>query len=895
MDSIPTIDPLGNLIASDDMIIAQNGLWLRAFYQKEKLRTNVQRRLADNAQDPWALEHHGYLLLEDGERNQGLQALREAISHYPTLKTPGIDYSAKKRLVDETFAMLLEEDQPEALALADAIEPYLPESRRAEFYRVLTVRNLKAGRVEAAFKSNLQLCVDSITDASRMQMEPPTMEFPHRKIRADRWHRAVFLSAWQAANHEQRQLFEQLVRAELDQLAGSQRESLVEICQDMSFVHPDYLDMLANRMQDKVRPPFVEGVLLRLSASQDPRVAGRAAALLARLYHSAGQRLAAAWQYQRLREEFADVVLVGEQTGAALVAAAERESPGLQPYLQFAASGQSWAYGKPTTVFEEVEQTPVRRPTFGYGLSSLNGFAALESDHGPEQPLGMRWVVSQLPGTQIELRDPMGRATTALGAMFSNTRGGREPIVRTNGHYAVAVYDNSIVAVDGLRGHLESVTPILWRDARAGVSRPATSPVREFTIGETGLTRRLEYGASGRSAISLGCVTDRGVVFRRGGDLVCVDPESGEQLWLREDVPVESEVWGDEEYVFVHVDQRFSNGSNEARVFSVLDGSEVGQRMVPSQVSRVRMFGRYVVSWKKDVGPEFQKNFDPNRVVEGILQTGDRREADRRDRSAFGNHFEMRNVMNAARRIEWSRDYSNLAKAAWVGYSELAIYDPRDGRFEILSVLDGETRVLTKIETQLSSVDAIHVQKKTGLYVLAMGENSDGKVRGEVRYRSPISIRPLQNIELYAFSERGEMVWGVPARLSHFRQLPIFADGLPLLVFARQNEVDASRRKREFETVVLDVRDGRLLFEDRGTYRGSSRFRCTGRVGDEKIELQLPSQQGIWTLQFSREPRSPSLPYGYETSQVLKQNSRNVLGAVFDLFMPQPPDEEDDE
>ncbi len=60
-----------------------------------------------------------------------------------------------------------------------------------------------------------------------------------------------------------------------------------------------------------------------------------------------------------------------------------------------------------------------------------------------------------------------------------------------------------------------------------------------------------------------GPVNARMVCFQRMRNLVAVDPLTGDQLWVRQDVPQNSDVFGDEQYVFV-----LAPGKEEAAVLS---------------------------------------------------------------------------------------------------------------------------------------------------------------------------------------------------------------------------------------------------------------------------------------------------------------------------------------
>ena len=73
-----------------------------------------------------------------------------------------------------------------------------------------------------------------------------------------------------------------------------------------------------------------------------------------------------------------------------------------------------------------------------------------------------------------------------------------------------------------------------------------------------------------------GPVNARYVSFQRRRSIVAVDPLSGQPLWVRQDIPPGSEVFGDEQYMFV-----LSSGSSEASVYRSLDGELLGTRKMP--------------------------------------------------------------------------------------------------------------------------------------------------------------------------------------------------------------------------------------------------------------------------------------------------------------------------
>ena len=88
--------------------------------------------------------------------------------------------------------------------------------------------------------------------------------------------------------------------------------------------------------------------------------------------------------------------------------------------------------------------------------------------------------------------------------------------------------------------------------------------------------RKRMTGAVGVGVCSLGPVTPRGVVFQEQDRLKCVDPLSGEVLWMRTDIPAGCELFGDKEFVFAA-----DVSGRVAHVIRMVDGRLVGKRELP--------------------------------------------------------------------------------------------------------------------------------------------------------------------------------------------------------------------------------------------------------------------------------------------------------------------------
>ena len=75
----------------------------------------------------------------------------------------------------------------------------------------------------------------------------------------------------------------------------------------------------------------------------------------------------------------------------------------------------------------------------------------------------------------------------------------------------------------------------------------------------------------------LGPVTPNGIVFQEQQLLRCVDPLSGETLWLCDDVPMGSELFGDGNFlVAANVDE------GKTQVIDMVDGELVATRDLPA-------------------------------------------------------------------------------------------------------------------------------------------------------------------------------------------------------------------------------------------------------------------------------------------------------------------------
>lgn len=880
--TVPTDEPLGNLIIAQDQLITQNELRVRAFYQKAKLQDRVSERLAANPADPWALEHQGILLLEDGKRREALTSIRQAIANYPDDDSG--DSTAAKQLMVTTALAMLRDNVAGATELAQEIEPLIEgrSQTRKEFLRVMTANLLREGRVVEAARRNIDLFrKETQLQASRMVRDRVAL-MPvdsKRKMRQDRWHRALFVELWDRATPPQRDEIARLCSMALADVDAVAESRLVEVLQDLPFTNAIQLKLIREQIANEMTTAETEGRLRRLVDVGDGQQVGKALAMLAGLYLDNGSYPAATEAFRRLADEFADIVVEDDLTGGQLAANAIQEHATLRRYLDDSA----WKFGSVNV--SPLGDAPRSTSLNLAPLDTLTQTVPLDA----EQPfqrgaLGLQMVLANGTNKVLQGRDPMGypQDLATLNTALPGIRG-RDVRVRSDGHYIVASKGEAIVAINGLAAAEGGEEAIIWRDTGTeGAARTTSlSTVRTIRFGELGqsLSRTIESGRNQKSPISLGPVTRFGVVIRRYTELMCLDLVTGDPVWVRDDVPMEAEIWGDDQHVFVHVPEALPGFSRNARVFATIDGRELESRPVPDQMNRIRTAGRYVLAWDYESSGPLP---DPEVVLQEVLKS-DATMISPADRAAVKDEplldrIQLIDVLDPSQQPVWQKRWPVGARGAFVDDSTMAIYDPGLSRIEVFSIRDGRTIVDYRVELDFGRVDAIWAERRAGMLVVSLAENTTGRSGGKTIHRSPNPMVKLANMAVYAFNDTGEMVWGSPAMLKDFMQGEFFASDVPVLIFMRRDE---TKPKRELQTVILDVRDGHVVHLDASPLEGNT-FQVRGDRELNEVQVRVPANKGSWKIEFTDEPRAPSPPYGYASAT--KWQNGNVVEKAFEMI-----------
>ncbi|MCH8047010.1 MAG: hypothetical protein IID44_25185 [Planctomycetes bacterium] len=441
------------------------------------------------------------------------------------------------------------------------------------------------------------------------------------------------------------------------------------------------------------------------------------------------------------------------------------------------------------------------------------------------------------------------------------------------GHLLLFSSRNSIYAIDTLRasaqpsgqsGSSETLPPaVLWRQER-------NERIPGVSVGQgyrAGLSFGRYYGSirENRRVSALGPVTDHGVCFQRVGELVCVDPLTGQTQWVRRGLPKKCELFGDEELLFV-----VPPGSKTARVFRSADGKLLGEREVPRRREWIAAIGRYLLT---------KMVTDDGELVIDMI---DPWKEDNRERWPL---------------LSFSAD----SKYTLVGRDALAVLEP-NGHFVIHALED--RRLLVEAHVEVEEIDSIYVIPSRERYLLVVNRPLRGSERDNRVTAAPsgsdINLKML-NARVYAFDRvGGKQRWPAAARVEQFGLLLHQPRELPVFVVARQVKLSGSRIA--CEVLCIDKRSGRLVYRSPAFSKPITNYTIAGDPSQRAVSLVIQSGERptYVRLVFSDQPTAPDPPYqGNQSVGPPSQAAQKFKGAGDDPFSEEgsgnPFSEEDPE
>jgi outer membrane protein assembly factor BamB len=577
----------GNLLFYDGEVVSVSADAVAAYPQLKVKIAQMDERLARNPDDPEGLTERGTLRLDQGDRLGAIEDLRKAIHNRPSAETRararGKLYDALTEYAEQRFGDAEEYlGEYEALCRADldgvtdeaerARRLEVSRKRRANFLFLVAKGREKQGKLVEAFEKYQEFAAAAGPDELVTVRDEPAV-----RANADVWARGRIAAMVAAASPEQRRPLEALIAArwERARAAGDLDEvrRFVRMFGALCDAGREARFYLAERLLERGKPGDLleaERELCGFRTPQEaPEVAGRAVEALARLYLRRGLREDAAYCYRLLGRDYAGVKVRGGKTGADFHDEAATDKR-LMPYLDEPAppggklkvtEGTGAHLAAQVYVFAQVGE-PL--PYFRHHA------VALRFDNQHLQVIDTR-TGAPVMDQQVE--------NTLLQTLVPNLGGqptaARFPY-RSRGHLVVLPIAHMVYGIDPVNRQ------VLWQrnlagvkyEGGGGVPRPlvtqhvAVDP-RDGTLQvlfQGGWKQRL--GSAGPLQGSVVCLQSRDA-------LEAVDPLTGQTLWQRTDMTGPTDVFADEQYVYVVELSAETNKPLNGRVLRAADGATV--------------------------------------------------------------------------------------------------------------------------------------------------------------------------------------------------------------------------------------------------------------------------------------------------------------------------------
>ncbi|MFO0897113.1 MAG: PQQ-binding-like beta-propeller repeat protein [Pirellulales bacterium] len=860
---------LGNLICHRGQVLSQGVDWLESFYQREPLERQVEATLAQTPDDPWALARRGELRQAAGQDALAVEDFRRAYRGYLVAQTEAqrnLDAGGPRRPWQQAAAGVVQTRELLVAGLLAAlgrdfvahrdfvaeVEPLIerPEQRVA-LWRLTAAGWQRSGQIAAALEAYLALA----------DLEPsPGLETvePGHEVRRDRWINARLSELRAQADEPQRQQIDQAVAA---RLATAEQAATPE-------AYARFLELfggqpaadgvraaLARLRQERGQRLEAEQLWRRLATQGPPEFEREAAAQLARLLDQAGRPDEAARQYRLLAERWPDEPCLDGQTGRQLAAALPPNSP-----TQARLKPHNWPPGQ-----TQVKQGTPLTSAANLGYNRLP--VALRAPNSTESPFDALELDTQQQ--DVVCRDGYGveRWRVSLNETAGDNPFAFQPQLcfgYPQGHLLVLSTGSKLFAVNTLGDAVGGRAQVLWRETLA----QQASGLAYQTFG---FQQRQLQNPWGRPwtvptdqqdhligvAAALG---ESGVCFQRQRELVCVHPLTGAPQWVRKGLPPGSDLFGDEELLFVASEQ-----SGKAIVLRAADGALLGERPLPANNKRWATLGRNVLTW---------------RVRSGRLQL------------ALVDVWGQRDL--------WAHSFGLHSKGALLNHEAVGVVDPQ-GTFTLLSLADGRELIQAEIDPEPQLAEAVVVASEDQYLVVTNRPATRVRRNREVQAIPPGGDTQLVSGHVYAFDRAtGRKLWPVGAVVEQHgfdRNQPAL---LPFLVFARhiveaQSGSGPYGRQPVGQTGVLclDKRTGRALLKRDDLGQGIATYEVVADPGKNRVTLAF-AQRPAMIFEFTDDPRPPEPPYQAGAEGTANRPNATaalsgVAGAVFRAFGGRTP------
>ncbi|WP_428303982.1 PQQ-binding-like beta-propeller repeat protein [Lacipirellula sp.] len=811
--------PLGNLICHRGSVISQNGKYLDCYDQIDVLRKRSVRTLQENPSDVEALRTLGEVAFNEGRLGDAIRMLEQAYRAAPDeLETREVLAECLAEALDADFAgnreklLLLQELKDGGVA------------RQMATLRIEAKGMLEVGEPLISADACLKLYrlsgpADELMPVSR-----------DHQTTAARWVQAQLAAIWEAANDEQRATLKSRIDNELASLGAEPRGEPLE--RTLAFFGnlpmTESLRLLCARELALAGQSLeAQQMFLDLVDSEDLRIHREAVGRIAWQLHEAGLHSLATAYDAELAGPLADEICFDEFTGNALVARWKDATP---------VDPNTWPHGRVTVA--EAQTTPsmgarMRMPTVGIRMERTDSILGYSSPQFSQR------------GGEVLLTDNYGQEffRTNLEAenqgMYRYNPGNYYGVSR--GNLLVVSFGTQLAAFNTLSATDALAPSVMWRTSivtNLNYDQPFPQSSSGGDTARPGSNRAPRAAdADGKLIGVIGPVTSRGVIFQDQRRLVCLDPTSGNVRWSRTDVPRGCELFGDDDYLFA-----IPPGKTEARVYSTVDGRQLGKRAVPPFREQVVSIGRKLLRWK-----------------------------------TAGAQATLSSVDAWSGETEWSREFGSGAAIDVDQSRYVSIVDGK-GRVVILDGTNGETLVDYQTPDALRA-DELHLrvgQDDFLLLVRGPASMNRGPTMQGFTPDSPV----IDGVAMLFSRHSGEMRWNRPAEIEQQAYTSNQPVDLPFILFS-------GRLTREGNTgqqtamLVLDKATGRAIMR-RDDLPMNNGGMVLARISDAAQHQAVIETAGkTFLLQFTDQRRPPEPPSLAEVESERKTSGGGLMGILF--------------
>lgn len=537
--------PLGNLAMHRGKLVSLSPNGLTAFGQRAAVLTEIRQRLAKDPHDAQALLSSSELELLNRNHQEAMTLLRQISIERLTSAERTRHHAA----LVECLSTLIHSDILHRGAELEELKRLAATATERVLVQELTAeKQLADHNPVAAFDLFCQLA-DEATDEFL-----PRRENKHILTRRSAWLSGRLSEIWTATAEVERPAIDERIRAFIQD--SSQRDAKsCQLAATLFSFHPASLTAKERLVEWLIESGDQSGARIVLEQLLDQplkSIAARAAERLAQLMTASQLTDDAVYYYRMLETRFAEIPVRDGETGAKIVAQV-RANQGLDFTVK--SKGIIWKSQPLQLQHLVMNYTPPSQDISIETPLPYFDHLSLES-HQSDQ----RLTVESVASGKIEMTVPLRSA----------------PRVNDDGYFATSLIGHQLFFVT--RGVLHALSPIerrvLWTkslgDQYDGNSHPR--PDSRLALAAMVSADQTDFYSSlllqqSSSAGQLAVARPNYLCLHGRRSITILDPRTGSELWKVDGLPINAQVIGARDVVFVRV-----AGKNEALAYRVLDG-----------------------------------------------------------------------------------------------------------------------------------------------------------------------------------------------------------------------------------------------------------------------------------------------------------------------------------